>query len=85
MMFEEANPPQEAAKRLEVGQRVELGATIGNRVIILVVTEIQDDGTYRGDQVAADPLDHRPFNDESRLKNQHFSWHHVLRVLPLRK
>lgn len=81
MMFEHTDTPMEEAKTLETGQVVELGASIGNEAIILSVTKVLGDGSYKGDQVAPDPLDYRPFNENSRLKNQHFHWYHVKRIV----
>ncbi|TDX32075.1 hypothetical protein DFO67_10223 [Modicisalibacter xianhensis] len=81
MLYQERKPPLGDARDLQVGQRVEVGAAIGHRVIVLEITEVVSEGHYKGDQVAPDPLDHRPLNEVSRMKDQHFSWRNVLRIM----
>lgn len=81
MLYQERKPPLGDARELQVGQRVEVGAAIGHRIIVLEVTDVLREGHYQGDQVAPDPLDHRPLNEESRLKDQTFSWRNVLKIL----
>lgn len=81
MLYQERKPPLGDARDLQIGRRVEVGAAIGHRVIILEITEVVSEGHYKGDQVAPDPLDHRPLNEDSRMKDQHFSWRNVLRIV----
>ncbi|MEC9483643.1 MAG: hypothetical protein UMU75_10040 [Halomonas sp.] len=81
MLFQERKPPLGDARHLEVGQQVRVGAAIGNRVVVMVITEVLREGHYEGEQVAPDPLDHRPLNENSKLKRQHFSWRNVLEIV----